>query len=86
MNKQVLIGLSTLSLVTILSGVALSSSNSSAASTATATVKIASSCTLTTTGGGNYSATVPNGTSAEIEGSTLTASCNDAGGFALYAV
>ncbi len=88
MNKQVLIGLSTLSLVTTLSGVALSNSNSSAASasTATAAVKIASSCTLTTTGGGNYSATVPNGTSAEIEGSTLTASCNDAGGFALYAV
>ncbi len=88
MNKQVLIGLSTLSLVTILSGVALSSSNSSAASasTATAAVKIAASCTLTSTGGGNYSATVPNGTSAEIPGSTLSVSCNDAGGFALYAV
>ena len=88
MNKQVLIGLSTLSLVTILSGVALSSSNSSAASasTATATVKIAASCTLTSTGGGNYSATVPNGTSAEIPGSTLSVSCNDMGGFALYAV
>ena len=88
MNKQVLIGLSTLSLVTILSGVALSSSNSSAASasTATAAVKIAASCTLTSTGGGNYSATVPNGTSAEIPGSTLSVSCNDMGGFALYAV
>ena len=88
MNKQVLIGLSTLSLVTILSGVALSSSNSSAASasTATAAVKLAASCTLTSTGGGNYSATVPNGTSAEIPGSTLSVSCNDAGGFALYAV
>lgn len=88
MNKKVLIGLSTLSLVTILSGIALSSSNSSAASasTATAAVKIAASCTLTSTGGGNYSATVPNGTSAEIPGSTLSVSCNDAGGFALYAV
>jgi len=56
------------------------------ASTATATVKVAASCTLTTSGGGNYSATVPNGTSAEIAGSTMSVSCNDAGGFALYAV
>ena len=71
---------------TILSGMVLSSSSSLAASasTATATVKIAASCTLS--GGGNYSATVPNGTSAEIAGSTLTVTCNDAGGFALYAV
>ena len=74
------------SIITILSGIVLTSSTSSAASasTATATVKIAASCTLS--GGGNYSATVPNGTSAEIAGSTLTVTCNDAGGFALYAV
>ena len=74
--------------ITILSGLYLSSSSSFAASasTATATVKVAASCTLTTSGGGNYSATVPNGTSAEISGSTLSVSCNDAGGFALYAV
>ena len=73
---------------TILFGVGLSSGNSSAtsASTATATVKVAASCTLTTSGGGNYSAIVPNGTSAEIAGSTMSVSCNDAGGFALYAV
>ena len=75
MNKQVLIGLST-----------LSNTSAASASTATAAVKIAASCTLTSTGGGNYSATVPNGTSAEIPGSTLSVSCNDAGGFALYAV
>ena len=72
----------------LLSGTILMSSYSSAssASTATATVKVAASCTLTTTGGGNYSAIVPNGTSAEIAGSTMSVSCNDAGGFALYAV
>ena len=86
MNKQVLIGLSTLSLVTILSGVALSSSNSFAASasTATAAVKIPAACTFS--GGGTYTATIPNGTSAEIAGSTLTVTCNDAGGFAIYAI
>ena len=74
--------------ITILSGLYLSSNSSLAASAsiATATVKVAASCTLTTSGGGNYSATVPNGTSAEISGSTLSVSCNDAGGFALYAV
>ena len=73
---------------TILFGVGLSSNSTSAtsASTALASVKVAASCTLTTTGGGNYSATVPNGTSAEIAGSTMSVSCNDAGGFALYAV
>ena len=62
------------------------SSFATSASTTTASVKVASACTLTTTGGGNYSATVPNGTVAEITGSTLSVSCNDAGGFALYAV
>jgi uncharacterized protein (TIGR02145 family) len=73
---------------TILFGVGLSSNSASAttASTALASVKVAASCTLTTSGGGNYSATIPNGTSAEIAGSTMSVSCNDAGGFALYAV
>ncbi|MBQ2623063.1 hypothetical protein IJG12_01945 [Candidatus Saccharibacteria bacterium] len=73
---------------TIFFGVELSSGSSSAtsASTALASVKVAASCTLSTSGGGNYSATVPNGTSAEIAGSTMSVSCNDAGGFALYAV
>jgi uncharacterized protein (TIGR02145 family) len=72
----------------LLSGIILISSSTSAtsASTSLATVKVAASCTLTTTGGGNYSAIVPNGTSAEIAGSTMSVSCNDAGGFALYAV
>ncbi|MBP5647907.1 hypothetical protein J6X04_01285, partial [Candidatus Saccharibacteria bacterium] len=75
-------------IIIVLVGVSLSSPNSSAtsASTALATVKVAASCTLTTTGGGNYSATIPNGTSAEIAGSTMSVSCNDTGGFALYAV
>ena len=76
-----------LTTVTILSGLYLSSSYSFATSASTtASVKVATSCTLTTTGGGNYSATIPNGTSSEIEGSTLSISCNDAEGFALYAV
>ena len=74
-------------LISVFAGLVLASSSSAtSASTATATVKVAASCTLTTLGGGNYSATVPNGTSAEISGSTLSVSCNDAGGFALYAV
>ena len=67
-------------------GTGRSDASAASASTATAAVKIAASCTLTSTGGGNYSATVPNGTSAEIPGSTLSVSCNDAGGFALYAL
>ena len=48
----------------LLSGTILMSSYSSAssASTSLATVKVAASCTLTTTGGGNYSATAGNGT------------------------
>ena len=81
------IALSFIIAFTILSGLYLSSSYSFATSASTtASVKVAASCTLTTSGGGNYSATVPNGTSAEISGSTLSVSCNDAGGFALYAV
>ena len=86
MNKQVLIGLSTLSLVTILSAIALSSSNSSAASASTATAAVVIPAACTFSGGGTYTATIPNGTSAEIAGSTLTVTCNDAGGFAIYAI
>ena len=71
---------------TILSGIALSSSNSLAVSTATASVRVVASCTMSSTGGGSYSATVPNGTNSIIEGSTLSVTCNDANGFALYAV
>ena len=41
---------------------------------------------MSTSGGGSYSATVPNGTTSEISGSTFTVTCNDANGFALYAV
>ena len=87
-NKYLLFAPLGLLTVTVITGVFLSSNvaNGASASTATAAVKIAASCTLTSTGGGNYSATVPNGTSAEIPGSTLSVSCNDAGGFALYAV
>ncbi len=82
-----LLAVGMLMLVTILPGIGLLSRSVDATSTsANASVKVAASCTLTTTGGGNYSATVPNGTSAEIAGSTMSVSCNDAGGFALYAV
>ncbi len=86
-NKLQLVILLGLHAITILIYGALSSANTNATSTsATAAVKVAASCTMSTTGGGNYSATVPNGTSAEIAGSTMSVSCNDAGGFALYAV
>ncbi len=87
-NKYLLSTPLGLLIITVLVGVFLSSTSTSAtsASTSLATVKVAASCTLTTTGGGNYSAIVPNGTSAEIAGSTMSVSCNDAGGFALYAV
>ena len=73
---------------TILTGIGLSSSTSSAASasTTTAAVKVAAACTMSYSGGGTYSATVPNGTTSEIEGSTFSVTCNDTGGFALYAV
>ena len=87
-NKYLLSTPLGLLIITVLAGAFLNSTSTSAttASTATATVKVAASCALTTSGGGNYSATVPNGTSAEIAGSTMSISCNDAGGFALYAV
>ena len=87
-NKHLLFAPLGLLTIAVITGAFLRSSvvNGASASTATAAVKIAASCTLTSTGGGNYSATVPNGTSAEIPGSTLSVSCNDAGGFALYAV
>ena len=77
MNSKPLVYLSILTPV-LFAGFLLSSNPTSAASasTATAAVKIAASCTLTSTGGGNYSATVPNGTSAEIPGSTLSVSCS----------
>lgn len=72
----------------VVAGVLFSSNLTSAtsASTATASVKVASACTMSISGGGSYSATIPNGTSSEITGSTFSVTCNDANGFALYAV
>ena len=85
-DLEVLFPLS-LFIVTLLFGTVLVSESAfTISASVSASVKVAASCTLTTSGGGNYSATVPNGTSAEISGSTLSVSCNDAGGFALYAV
>lgn len=86
-KSQVKITSSLLTLV-VVAGVLFSSNPTSATSvsTATASVKVASACTMSISGGGSYSATIPNGTSSEITGSTFSVTCNDANGFALYAV
>lgn len=53
---------------------------------ANALINVASVCTMTFTGGGEYSVTLMGGTSAEIPGSMLRASCNDPDGYAIYAI
>ena len=49
-------------------------------------LNINTSCTLSTTGSGNYGATFNPGGSAEIIGSPISVLCNDIGGYSLYAV
>lgn len=49
-------------------------------------LNIEASCTLSTTGSGNYSAEVNPGVMTEITGNPINATCNDPGGYSLYAV
>ena len=72
--------------IAIISGVVLSSTNTYSES-ATATVTVGSACTLTATVGTAHSAEIPAGSSqTNIGSTTLNTICNDAGGFAIYAV
>ena len=74
--------------LTVVSGVALSSSGASAeeAIIDTLNVKINSACTLSGTGTGTHNATInPGAYEDEIGTTTLKAMCNDASGFSIYA-
>ncbi len=78
--------------ITVLSGVALSSSTVSAdepstTNSATASVTVASACTMTSSLDSAHTATVsPNQYKDEIGQTTFKVVCNDAGGFSIYAV
>ncbi len=74
--------------LTILTGAFLMSGDSATyADSATATVTVGSACTLTATVNTAHTAEVPAGSSqTEIGSTTLKTICNDAGGFAIYAV
>ncbi|MBO4276099.1 hypothetical protein J5868_00080 [Candidatus Saccharibacteria bacterium] len=91
-NHQVL-HYATLSLVffTLLSGFVLSQhtfvSATDPSATATATVHVAEACTLSANNTSSHNAEMSNGTYEEGIGSTtFTVKCNDASGFALYAI
>lgn len=72
---------------TMLSGVIITSSTTYADTTVSsnASVIVNASCTITT-GGGEYSETIDPGTSKTITGNGINVSCNDSGGYALYAI
>ena len=74
-------------LTTVLSGIILASSITHADTTVSsnASVIVNASCTITT-GGGEYSETIDPGTSKTITGNGINVSCNDSGGYALYAI
>ena len=77
-------------LLTILfSGLTLSSSliyaDNSTSKTSNVAVVVNTACTITT-GGGIHSKTIDPGTNDTIDGNPINVSCNDTGGYALYAV
>ena len=74
--------------LTLGSSLVLSSSHSNAASTsANASVTVGSACSLTTTGNNSHTATISPGTyTPDIGSTTITVTCNDPGGYALYAI
>lgn len=83
-----LLSLSTIVLsgATIISGILLSSSGVSADS-ATASVTVGSACTMTATVNTAHSTEIsPGASQTGIGSTTLNTICNDAGGFAIYAV
>ena len=51
----------------------------------TLTVTVDSNCAITT-GGGSYTKSINPGSTDSIIGNTITARCNDAGGYAVYAI
>ena len=54
-------------------------------SSASASVNVTPVCSMTTTGGNSYSATITGGSSSEISGSSIKTLCSDGGGYAIYA-
>ena len=54
---------------------------------ATASVTVAAACSFSrTSGSGEYSGILANNASVEVTGSTFSTTCNDSGGYALYAI
>ena len=78
--------------LTIVSGIVLSSSTASADDpestngSANASVTVSAACTLSSTSTGSYTAEINNGSSSEINASTISAVCNDPNGYSLYAI
>ena len=72
---------------TTLAGVMLSAGRVSAetATTNTVSIDMLAACSFSA-GGGQYSGKVVNGQSIEITGDAITAACNDASGYAIYAI
>lgn len=74
--------------LTILCGLFLSSTIVKADNNTTSdsvSIQINTACTITT-GGGTYSDNINPGSYKEITGNNINVSCNDAGGYALYAI
>ena len=74
-------------LATLFSGIILSSTTAKADDSTADSVSISinTACTITT-GGGEYSETIDPNTSKTIVGNGINVSCNDSGGYALYAI
>ena len=54
---------------------------------ATASVTVAAACSFSrTTGSGEYTGILANNASVEVTGSTFSTTCNDSGGYAIYAI
>ena len=54
---------------------------------ATASVTVAAACSFSrTSGSGEYSGILANNASVEVTGSTFSTTCNDSGGYAIYAI
>ena len=52
----------------------------------TLSVTVDSTCHLTHSGGGTYTKTINPGSTVTVTANTITATCNDAGGYAIYAI
>ena len=89
LNKTLFIIPGLLLLFTVVSGFILPNSSihayTSTSKTSNVAVVVNTACTITT-GGGIHSKTIDPGTSDTIEGNPINVSCNDTGGYALYAV